>query len=407
MTEFARPTVRPQCGRFNGFDHLTFYVSNSKQAASYYCARFGFQPVAYRGLETGSRDASCHVVRQNKVLYCFTSPYNPGTHEINHSLIKSGDAVHDVAFQVQDCLALYNKAVSRGAKSVSPPHEEKDSHGTVIRATVKTGFSPTVHSFIQRVDYTGPFLPGFAAINKPDPMALLLPSPNILFIDHVVTNVADRKMNTAAEWYREILDFHRFWCVDDKQVHTEFSALRSTVMTDFDRTVKMPINEPAKAKKKSQIQEYIEYHGGPGIQHIAHRTNDVIATVRNLKRRGISFLPVPAAYYRDLAKRLRRSPVEVKEDLKVLEELSILVDFDDQGYLLQLFTRPQQDRPTLFLEFIQRQNHEGFGAGNFKALFRSIENDQAKRGNLTNYEDEDEDVDQNEDVEDEPEKKSE
>jgi 4-hydroxyphenylpyruvate dioxygenase len=266
------------------------------------------------------------------------------------------------------------------------PVEEKDEYGTVIRATVQTGFSETRHSFIQRNNYTGNFLPGYKLIDEEDPLLANLAPPNALFIDHVVTNVEDKKMETAADWYQHVLDFHRFWCVDDKQVHTEYSSLRSTVMTDFDRVIKLPINEPASGIKKSQIQEYVEYHGGPGIQHIALRTNNLIETIRNLKTRGVKFLNVPSAYYADLRLRLQRSQTEVKESLDVIEELNILVDFDDEGYLLQLFTKPSQDRPTLFYEFIQRQNHEGFGAGNFKALFTAIEGDQALRGNLTNTE---------------------
>jgi len=386
MTEFTRPTERPTGGKFNGFDHIQFYVSNAKQAASYYCARFGFSPCAYAGLETGSRTVSTHVIKQNDIILAFSSVLNPGDldHAINQRILRAGDLAADIAFNVEDCKAIYDKAVNRGAKSILAPTEDTDSNGTVIRATIQTGFAPTHHTLIQRVNYSGPFLPGFQAATWRDPLAELLPSCGALFIDHVVTNVEDRKMVEAADWYERVLDFHRFWCVDDKQVHTEYSALRSTVMTDFDRKIKLPINEPAEGKKKSQIQEYVEYHGGPGVQHIALRTDDVISTVRNLKRRGIDFLPVPSSYYADLRKRLRRSPVEVKEDLDVLEELCILVDFDDQGYLLQLFTRPTQDRPTLFYEFIQRANHEGFGAGNFKALFTSIEGDQARRGNLSN-----------------------
>jgi 4-hydroxyphenylpyruvate dioxygenase len=278
---------------------------------------------------------------------------------------------------------MWSKAVERGAISVMDPTTETDEHGTVIRATLQTSFSDTVHTLIERVDYTGPFLPGFEAVTKADPLASLLPAPSVLHIDHVVTNVGDGQMFDAADWYRDMLDFHRFWCVDDKQVHTEYSSLRSTVMTDFDRTVKLPINEPAEGKKKSQIQEYIEYHGGPGVQHIAHRTDDIIGTVRNLLARGVEFCEMPAFYYKDLRTRLSQSVTEVKEDIDVLQELNILVDFDEKGYLLQLFTKPCQDRPTLFLEFIQRANHEGFGAGNFKALFASLETLQAERGNLT------------------------
>jgi 4-hydroxyphenylpyruvate dioxygenase len=364
-----------------------FYVSNAKQAATYYSIRFGCKSVAYQGLETGSRDVVTHVVSLNNIKLAFRSPLNPTPdHPIMQRIAMSGDLVHDLAFQVTDCVALYEKAMSRGAKSVLAPVEEKDANGSVIRATIQTGFSPTCHTFIQRNDYTGPFLPGFAAVTFVDPMIDLVPGPSAMFIDHVVTNVPDRQMNPACDWYAQVLDLHRFWTVDDSQVHTKYSALRSTVMTDFDRVIKLPINEPAVGLRKSQIQEYIDYHGGPGIQHVALNTVDLIQSVRDLKRRGVDFLPVPASYYLDLRKRLRRSPVEVKEDLDIIEELNILVDFDDHGYLLQLFTRPNQDRPTLFFEFIQRANHEGFGAGNFKSLFESIERDQDARGNLTSGE---------------------
>jgi 4-hydroxyphenylpyruvate dioxygenase len=382
MTEYARPTERPSVGRFNEFDHIHFYVSNAKQAANYYCTRLGFEPFAYRGLETGSRDVATHVVKQNKIVLAFTNQLNPGDTEMSRELARAGDLVCDIAFNVENATVLYEKAVSRGATSILAPVEEKDEFGTVIRATIQTGFSNTRHSFIQRDSYSGNFLPGYKPSTEADPLLALLPKPNALFIDHCVTNMEDGQMNTACDWYASVLDFHRFWCVDDKQVHTEYSALRSTVMADFDRVIKLPINEPAEGKKKSQIQEYVEYHGGPGIQHIALRTNNVIETVTSLKARGVEFLNVPSAYYSDLRLRLERSPVDVKEDLDDIERLKILVDFDDNGYLLQLFTKPTQDRPTLFYEFIQRANHEGFGAGNFKALFYAIEGDQALRGNL-------------------------
>lgn len=271
--------------------------------------------------------------------------------------------------------------MSRGAESVQEPKEESDEHGSVVTATVKT-YGDTVHTFVERHAYKGVFLPGYRAVDKVDPLATLLPSPGLQFIDHIVGNQPDLKMNEACDWYEKTLGFHRFWSVDDSQIHSEYSSLRSIVMTDYDEVIKMPINEPAAGKRKSQIQEYVDYHGGAGVQHIALNTNDIITALKNLKARGSEFLTVPDAYYDNLKARLAKSPVQVKEDLDVLKSLSILVDFDDKGYLLQIFTKPVEDRPTLFYEVIQRNNHSGFGAGNFRALFESIEAEQAKRGNL-------------------------
>lgn len=226
-------------------------------------------------------------------------------------------------------------------------------------------------------------MPGFRLTNTKDPLSTLLPSPGLLFVDHVVGNQPNDSMIPACDWYEKMLDFHRFWSVDDKQMHSEFSALRSIVMTDWDESIKMPINEPAPGKRKSQIQEYVEYHGGAGVQHIALRTNDIIVTLRNLRARGLEFLSVPATYYEDVRKRLAKSQLKVDEDLTTLQELNILIDFDENGYLLQIFSKPVEDRPTLFFEVIQRHNHTGFGAGNFKALFEAIEREQELRGNLT------------------------
>lgn len=343
--------------------------------------RFGFEYVAYRGLETGSRDVATHVVRQQKIVFAFSSPLNPVETELGKRIMIKGDAAKDVAFGVKDCRAIYEKAVSRGAVSVQEPHETKDEFGSVWQATVKT-YGDTVHTFVQRGEYKGAFLPGYVAVNKPDPLSTLLPSPGLAFIDHIVGNQPDLQMVEACNWYEKTLDFHRFWSVDDSQIHSEYSSLRSIVMTDYDEVIKMPINEPAVGKRKSQIQEYVDYHGGAGVQHIALNTSDIIAALTNLRARGTDFLTVPDAYYEDVKKRLAKSPVQVKEDLEVLKKLCILIDFDDKGYLLQIFTKPVEDRPTLFYEVIQRNNHTGFGAGNFKALFESIERDQALRGNL-------------------------
>jgi 4-hydroxyphenylpyruvate dioxygenase len=373
--------VRPEVGRYHGFDHVHFYVSNAKQVASWYVLRFGFQYVAYRGLETGSRDVATWVVRQNKILLAFSSPLNPVDNALSRQIAITGDSVKDVAFSVSDAAGIHRKAVSRGAQSIQEPTELKDEYGSVVVATVRT-YGDTWHTFVERTNYTGPFLPGFKPVNMPDPLSALAAPPNLLFIDHVVGNQPDLKMQEACEFYERCLDFHRFWSVDDTQMHTEFSALRSTVMADFAEVIKMPINEPAAGKKKSQIQEYVDYHGGAGVQHIALFVDNIIPAIQALRARGVEFLRTPRTYYEDVRRRLKVSPLNVKEDLDTLEQLGILIDFDDQGYLLQIFTKPVEDRPTLFYEVIQRRNHQGFGAGNFKSLFEAIERDQAERGNL-------------------------
>ena len=341
----------------------------------------GFSFHAYQGLETGSRDYCTHVVKNGKILYAFRTPLNPGDTEFHNYIEKHGDGVHDVAFQVEDCRDMYTKAVARGAKSISEPEELKDDNGTVIVATIET-YGDTVHTLVQNVDYTGPFLPGFKDATLKEPFNDLIEPPKFEAIDHVVGNQPDMEMEPTAQWYENMLDFHRYWSVDDSMIHTEYSSLRSIVMCDFDEVIKMPINEPAPGKRKSQIQEYVEYYGGAGVQHIAMRTDDIIHAIRVMKARGCEFLKVPKTYYDNLRKSLEKSPTTVKEDLDTIEELNILVDFDDKGYLLQLFTKPTQDRPTLFFEVIQRNNHNGFGAGNFKSLFEAIELEQAARGNL-------------------------
>jgi len=289
--------------------------------------------------------------------------------------------VKDVAFEVDDCRAIYKAAVARGAKSVREPTEVKDDNGSVWIATIQT-YGDTVHSFIEKKGYKGNFLPGYQVVEDTDPLIELLPDTGIHFVDHVVGNQPDKAMEPLVEWYTKVLNFHRFWSVDDSVMHTEYSALRSVVVTDPSEKVKMPINEPAAGKKKSQIQEYVEFYGGPGVQHIALNTSNIIEAIRALRKRGVKFLNVPDTYYTQLRERLAKAPIKVEEDLDVLQSLSILVDFDDKGYLLQLFTKPLEDRPTLFIEIIQRRNNSGFGIGNFKSLFMAIERDQALRGTL-------------------------
>lgn len=244
-------------------------------------------------------------------------------------------------------------------------------------------YGDTIHTFVQRVDYKGPFLPGFVAHPFKEPINEVLPAPDLKFIDHCVGNQPDGKMEEAAAWYKDMLDFHKFWSIDDKMIHTQYSALRSVVMVDFDEKIKMPINEPADGMRKSQITEFCEYYGGPGVQHIAMRTEDIITSIERMKARGVIFLDkIPDTYYDNLRLGLEKAGTKVAEDIDTLQKLKILVDYDDKGYLLQIFTKPLEDRPTLFMEVIQRRNHQGFGAGNFKALFEAIEADQAARGNL-------------------------
>jgi len=258
----------------------------------------------------------------------------------------------------------------------------KNGKGYIIKASIHA-YHDTIHSFIERKDFHGTHLPNYKASDDNDPLTKLTPPCEIELIDHVVANQPDLQMIPIVEWYEKVLGFHRFWSVDDKMMHTQYSALRSTVMADESEVIKMPINEPAEGKRKSQIQEYVDYHGGGGIQHIALQTKNIIHTVTQLRKRGLQFLRVPDTYYESLAERLKKSKVNVKEDLKVLQSLSILIDFDDNGYLLQIFTKNVEDRPTLFIEIIQRCGHSGFGAGNFKSLFESIEREQELRGNLT------------------------
>ncbi|ORE09199.1 4-hydroxyphenylpyruvate dioxygenase [Rhizopus microsporus var. microsporus] len=383
-------TVNP----YSGFDHLRFTVTNAKQAASYYCTRLGFKHVAYRGLETGSRDVASHVVKQGDAVFVFESPIQPETmKDMAMEIARRGDAVKDIAFTVKDCKAVYEKAIARGAKCIKPPQEYSDEHGTVIMATLAT-YGDVHHTLIERHNYKGIFLPGykdiFEALKYKDPLEETLPPVPLKFIDHVVGNQPDGQMNPIADFYEKAFDFHRFWSVDDKQVFTEYSALRSVVMADPEERIKVPINEPAVGRKKSQIQEFVDFYGGAGVQHIAINTNDIITAVSNMKSRGCDFLTIPSNYYDTLRANLtvhnKTSKNPVTEDLDILQKLNILVDYDENGYLLQIFTKPLEDRPTLFVEIIQRNNHNGFGAGNFKSLFESLEIEQQLRGNLTDME---------------------
>ncbi|KAK1761352.1 4-hydroxyphenylpyruvate dioxygenase [Echria macrotheca] len=397
-SEAADYAVQP-ADNFNGYDHVTWYVGNAKQAAAYYNTVFGFRTIAYRGLETGSRYVASYVVANGAVRFVFSSPLRSAAHlpagepisssdrsllqEIHAHLERHGDAVKDVAFEVDNVDGVYSQAVAGGAEAVQPPTTVSDKlHGSVRTAVIRT-YGDTTHTLISRHGYTGPFLPGFRAAS-PAPSSVSAPEVKLQKIDHCVGNQDWNAMTSACAFYESALQFHRFWSVDDSQISTEFSALNSIVMASPNNVVKMPINEPAPGKKKSQIEEYILFNSGPGVQHIALRTDDIVSTVSAMRARGVEFISVPSTYYDTMRKRLRsdKRDWELREDFETLEKLHILIDYDERGYLLQLFTKPLMDRPTVFIEIIQRNEFEGFGAGNFKSLFEAIEREQAERGNL-------------------------
>ncbi|MCB9195809.1 MAG: 4-hydroxyphenylpyruvate dioxygenase [Flavobacteriales bacterium] len=360
-----------------GTDYVEFYVGNAKQAAHYYKTAFGFQSYAYKGLETGSRDTVSYVITQDKIKIVLTTPLN-SKHPINDHIVKHGDGVKVIALWVDDATQAWKETTSRGAKSYMEPTTEKDENGEVVRSGIYT-YGETVHLFVERKNYNGIFLPGFEKWESeynPEPLGLK-------FIDHMVGNVGWNEMDTWVKWYEDVMGFENFLSFDDKQIHTEYSALMSKVMSNGNGRIKYPINEPAEGKKKSQIEEYIEFYEGPGCQHIAVATNDIIATVKGMRARGVEFLTTPPdTYYMAAPERLAAHNHELREDLETLKSLGIMIDADDEGYLLQIFTRPVEDRPTLFFEIIQRMGAKGFGAGNFKALFESIEREQERRGTL-------------------------
>ena len=360
-----------------GTDYVEFYVGNAKQAAHFYKTAFGFQSYAYAGLETGLTDRVSYVLKQDKIRLVLTTALTSDS-PIGEHVKKHGDGVKVVALWVEDARKAYEETIKRGARSYQEPTVEKDENGETVRAGIYT-YGETVHMFVERKNYTGSFLPGFVEWKSdynPAPVGLK-------FIDHMVGNVGWGEMNTWVKWYEDVMGFVNFLSFDDKQIHTEYSALMSKVMSNGNGRIKFPINEPAKGNKRSQIEEYLDFYEGPGVQHIAVATDDVIATVRELRARGIEFLPPPPqAYYDEIPGRLGVHMDMMKEDIKELQKLSILVDADEEGYLLQIFTKPVEDRPTLFFEIIQRMGAKGFGAGNFKALFESIEREQAKRGTL-------------------------
>ncbi|QPG94558.1 hypothetical protein C2857_006372 [Epichloe festucae Fl1] len=419
----------PSSGNFAGYDHVTWWVGNAKQAAAYYVSLFGFKHVAYRGLETGSRYFASHVVANGGVRFVFTSPLRSAAHlpageaisaedrkllgDMHAHLERHGDAVRDVAFEVDDVEGVYRRAVGEGAVAVQGParlldddddDDDAEHGGSVTTAVIRT-YGDTTHTLISRGGYSGPFLPGFreegggssssSSSSKSTgtgtgtgtgaaAAAAALPEVKLARIDHCVGNQDWNEMASACAFYEQCLSFHRFWSVDDNDIFTEFSALSSVVMASPNNLVKMPINEPAPGKKRSQIEEYVVFNAGPGVQHIALLTTDIVDAVTSLRARGVDFISVPPAYYDAVRQRLKtgRRGWRLVEDLDTIERLNILIDYDEGGYLLQIFTKPLMDRPTVFIEIIQRNHFDGFGAGNFKSLFEAIEREQAERGNL-------------------------
>jgi 4-hydroxyphenylpyruvate dioxygenase len=360
-----------------GTDYVELYVGNAKQSAHYYKTAFGYQSLAYAGLETGVRDRTSYVLKQDKIRLVLTTPLTQDS-PINDHLKKHGDGVKIVALWVEDATSAYQETMKRGAVSFMEPTVEKDEFGEVVRSGIYT-YGETVHLFVERKNYNGIFLPGYKEWKSDyNPEAV-----GLKYIDHMVGNVGWNEMNTWVKFYEDVMGFVNFLSFDDKQIHTEYSALMSKVMSNGNGRIKFPINEPAEGKKRSQIEEYLDFYGGPGVQHIAIATDDIIKTVSQLKQRGVEFLSAPPhAYYQAIPERLGVHMNMMKEDLNAIEKLAIMVDADEDGYLLQIFTKPVQDRPTLFFEIIQRMGAKGFGAGNFKALFESIEREQSLRGTL-------------------------
>ena len=350
--------------------HVEFWVGNAKQASYYYRKAFGFSQIAYSGLETGDREKASYVLAQGRIRMVFSTPLN-SSNALSEHIQKHGDGVKDIAFHVDDAKSCYEACIARGAKSAHEPETISDDNGTITKASIFT-YGETVHSFISYDDYDGPFLPGFIE-QKIDEESV-----GLKFVDHIVGNVELGKMEYWVNFYADIMGFTQIQAFSDDDISTEYSALMSKVMESDNGRIKFPINEPAEGRKKSQIDEYLEFYEGPGVQHVALLTSDIIKTIKMLKANGVEFLEVPDTYYDGLTERVGA----IDEDIEVLRNLKILVDRDDEGYLLQLFTKPVEDRPTVFYEVIQRKGSKGFGIGNFKALFEAIEKHQAERGNL-------------------------
>ena len=356
-----------------GTDHVEFYVGNAKQSAYYYQAAFGYELVAYAGPETGLRDRASYVLQQGKIRLVLTTSLLPDS-EISEHVRRHGDGVKVMALWVDDARQAFEETTKRGARVAFEPYTLQDEFGTVTLAGIYT-YGESVHTFVERTNYTGPFLPGFVAKSSAVPQSAPV---GLLHVDHCVGNVGWGEMNTWVKFYEDVMGFKLLLTFDDEDISTEYSALMSKVVSNGNGYVKFPINEPAEGKKKSQIEEYLDYYHSPGVQHIAIATNDIRSTVTELRRRGVEFLSVPGTYYDDLLDRIG----QIDEDLESLKALNLLVDRDEEGYLLQIFTKPVEDRPTVFYEIIQRKGAKSFGKGNFKALFESIEREQALRGNL-------------------------
>ncbi len=356
-----------------GTDYVEFYVGNAKQAAHYYMSAFGFQALAYAGPETGTRDKVSYAVHQNKLTFVLTTALRTRNDIADH-VYKHGDGVKVLALRVDDAESAWKETTKRGGKSYMEPKYLKDEHGVVVISGIHT-YGETVHLFIERKNYNGPFMPGYRAWSNPN----FHPSDTgLLYVDHCVGNVGWNQMNPWVKFYEDVMGFRNIISFDDKDISTEYSALMSKVMSNGNGYVKFPINEPAEGKKKSQVEEYLEFYNGEGVQHVALATHDIVKTVSELKNRGVEFLKVPSNYYDTLPGRVGK----IDEDLSPLKELGILVDRDNEGYLLQVFSKPIQDRPTLFFEIIQRKGAKSFGKGNFKALFEALEREQEARGNL-------------------------
>ena len=377
-TTVAAPKMKPAPAAekdflpLQGTDYIEFYVGNAKQAAHFYKTAFGFQSLAYSGPETGTKDRASYAIRQNKITFVLTTPLRPN-HSIADHHHKHGDGVKVLALTVEDATSAWEETTKRGGKSYMEPKTLKDDDGELVMSGINT-YGEVVHLFIERQNYRGPFMPGFrkweSNYNPPE--------TGLQHVDHCVGNVGWNQMNPWVKFYEDVMGFRNILSFDDKDISTEYSALMSKVMSNGNGFVKFPINEPAEGKKKSQVEEYLEFYNGEGVQHIAMATKNIIETVTDLQKRGVEFLHIPSTYYDTLLDRVGH----IDEELNALKRLGILVDRDDEGYLLQIFTKPVEDRPTLFFEIIQRKGAKSFGKGNFKALFEAIEREQAARGNL-------------------------
>jgi 4-hydroxyphenylpyruvate dioxygenase len=366
------PTAEEDFLPLHGTDYVEFYVGNAKQAAHFYKTAFGFQSLAYSGPETGTKDRASYAIRQNTLTLVLTTPIRPN-HAIADHVYKHGDGVKVLALTVEDATSAWEETTKRGGKSYLKPTTLSDKHGELVMSGIHT-YGEVVHLFIERQNYHGPFMPGFRQWESNyNP-----PQTGLQYVDHCVGNVALGQMNPRVKFYEDVMGFRNILSFDDKDISTEYSALMSKVMSNGNGFVKFPINEPAEGKKKSQVDEYLEFYNGEGVQHIAMATKNIIETVTDLQKRGVEFLNIPSSYYDTLLNRVGH----IDEELNALKRLGILVDRDDEGYLLQIFTKPVEDRPTLFFEIIQRKGAKSFGKGNFKALFEAIEREQAARGNL-------------------------